>query len=79
MAPPEAAAVERAAPPQAPQPTRALARDLAAQRVYRLERERREQRSLMRGLLMLVLLVLLVSIARAGLDRVFVPGWWRQW
>ena len=29
------------------------------------------------GLLLLVLLILLLSIARAGLDRVFPHGWWR--
>jgi hypothetical protein len=33
----------------------------------------------MRGLIILAVLALLVSIARAGLGRVFVPGWWRQW
>lgn len=38
-----------------------------------------EQRSLLRGLIVLALVVLIVSLARAGYDRLFVPGWWRQW
>jgi fatty acid desaturase len=44
-----------------------------------LHRERGQalRRSAVRGLLMLALLVLVLSIARAGLGRVFVPGWWR--
>ncbi len=38
-----------------------------------------EQRSLLRGLILLAILVLIVSLARAGFDRLLVPGWWRQW
>jgi hypothetical protein len=42
-------------------------------------RVRLEQRSLLRGLILLALLILIVSLARAGFDRLFMPGWWRQW
>lgn len=38
-----------------------------------------EQRSLLRGLILLALIILIFSLLRAGLDRIFVPGWWRQW
>ncbi len=76
---PEIHGEPRAAPPRPPAPTRELERQRAAQREYRMEREQVERRSLMRGLVLLALLALLVSMARAGLDRVFVHGWWRQW
>jgi hypothetical protein len=42
-------------------------------------RVRLEQRSLLRGLILLAVVILIVSLARAGLDRLFVPGWWREW
>ena len=42
-------------------------------------RVRLEQRSLLRGLILLAVLILIASLARAGLGRLFVPGWWRQW
>ena len=42
-------------------------------------RIRREQRSLLRGLILLAVVILIVSLARAGLDRLFVHGWWREW
>ncbi len=32
---------------------------------------------MVRGLLLLALIVLCLSIARAGLGRVFPHGWWR--
>jgi hypothetical protein len=32
---------------------------------------------MVRGLILIALLVLAGSIARAGLERVFVHGWWR--
>lgn len=38
-----------------------------------------EQRSLLRGLILLAIIVLILSLVRAGFDRIFVPGWWRQW
>jgi fatty acid desaturase len=52
-------------------------RERAEFRRYRKERERIERRSMMRALIMLAVLVLAGSIAHAGLDRVFVHGWWR--
>jgi len=44
---------------------------------YRNDREKAERRSVVRGLILLALFVLLGSMVRAGLDRVFVHGWWR--
>ena len=41
--------------------------------------EAREGRSLLRGLLLLALVVLAFSLARAGVGRAFVSGWWKQW
>jgi hypothetical protein len=41
--------------------------------------EKRHKLSVARGLMVLAVLALLASIARAGLERVFVHGWWRQW
>jgi hypothetical protein len=38
-----------------------------------------EQRSMLRGLILLAIAVLIVSLVIAGFDRLFVPGWWRQW
>jgi hypothetical protein len=32
-----------------------------------------------RGLMLLALAVSVFSILRAGLGRVFTPGWWRLW
>jgi hypothetical protein len=71
--------VRRAAPVKAPEPTRALQRERDAQATYREERAAVERRGMMRGLLLLALVVLLLSIGRAGLERVFVHGWWRHW
>jgi hypothetical protein len=42
----------------------------------RLNRERVRQ---IRGLMLLAFIVLVFAIWRAGLDRVFTPGWWRLW
>ena len=67
----------RAEPPPIPAPTRTLERAQLERKAYFRKREQMEHRSLVRGLLLLVLLLLVASIARAGLDRVFVPGWWR--
>jgi hypothetical protein len=33
----------------------------------------------MRGLLLLALAALLFAVLRAGVGRVFTPGWWRVW
>jgi hypothetical protein len=68
-----------AQPPAIPTPTAALLRALADAEAHRRPREALERRSLVRGLLLFAAIVLILSIARAGLDRVFVPGWWRQW
>jgi hypothetical protein len=32
-----------------------------------------------RGLLLLALAALLFAVLRAGVGRVFTPGWWRLW
>jgi hypothetical protein len=49
----------------------------------RLDRLRKraglERRSLLRGLILLAVVILIASLARAGFDRLFVSGWWRQW
>jgi hypothetical protein len=67
----------RAAAPQIPEPTRGWERTRAEFNIYRAGRERIERRSVLRGLILLAVVVLVGSIARAGLDRVFVHGWWR--
>jgi hypothetical protein len=69
----------RAAPVEVPAATPALLRELAAQAERVREREQVERRRMVRGLIVLALVVLALSMARAGMDRVFVPGWWRQW
>jgi hypothetical protein len=33
----------------------------------------------MRGLVLLALVALLFAVLRAGVGRVFTPGWWRLW
>ncbi|QMV19363.1 hypothetical protein GOB94_12230 [Granulicella sp. 5B5] len=69
----------RAGAPQAPPATRALERARVEQAAYRAERARLERRSMVRGLVLLALLVLVVSMLRAGVHNVFLPGWWRHW
>jgi hypothetical protein len=32
-----------------------------------------------RGLILLALAALLFAVLRAGVERVFTPGWWRLW
>jgi hypothetical protein len=66
-----------AAAVQIPEPGRALQRQRDECKAYRADRERVERISIVRGLILLALLVLAVSMARAGLDRVFVPYWWK--
>jgi hypothetical protein len=51
----------------------------AEQQAHRAGREARERRSVVRGLILLAVVALAWSIARAGLGRVFVHGWWLQW
>ena len=67
----------RAAAVQPPVPTRGLELEREEFRRYRVEREGIERRSMVRGLILLAVLALVGSIARAGLGRVFVHGWWR--
>ena len=74
-----AATPERAAPPAIPASTRQHERDLAERDTYRREREHTERRRQLRGLLVLAFIVIALSIARAGLSRVFPPSWWHLW
>ena len=66
-----------AEPPRIPAPTPTQERAELERKAYFRKREQMEHRSIVRGLLLLALLVLAASIARAGLGRVFVSGWWR--
>jgi hypothetical protein len=69
----------RAHAPSVPAPTQALL-DARSQAAAHLDhRTSLERRSMARGLLLLAATILLLSLARAGLARVFVPGWWHQW
>ncbi|MBS1820533.1 MAG: hypothetical protein JST61_00925 [Acidobacteria bacterium] len=38
-----------------------------------------ERRRQLRGLMLLAFAVMAFALWRAGLDRVFTPGWWRLW
>jgi len=67
----------RAVPAIAPAPSRGLKRKREEFRFYRVGREAVERRSMVRGLIFLAVVVIVLSIVRAGLERVFVPGWWR--
>ncbi|MEO7030608.1 MAG: hypothetical protein ABI147_14530 [Acidobacteriaceae bacterium] len=69
----------RAAPPGISVSTRKQQRESAERDAYYAEREQVERRRQLRGLLVLGLIVIAVSIARAGVDRVFTQGWWRLW
>jgi hypothetical protein len=60
-----------------PKPTSGFERQPENFQRHRKEHEGIERRSMVRGLILLALMVLVGSIARAGLDRVFVHGWWR--
>ena len=73
----ETGSEQRAAPPQRPPLTPEFLSERAEHERYRGQRETMERRSMVRGLILLAVLVLLGSIARAGLDRVFVHGWWK--
>lgn len=68
---------DRAAEVAIPKPTRRLARQREEFQHYRTEREASERRSMVRGLIVVAMVVLAGSMARAGLERVFVHGWWR--
>jgi hypothetical protein len=41
--------------------------------------EARERRAQVRGLVWLALAAIVFAILRAGVHRVFTPGWWRLW
>jgi hypothetical protein len=68
---------QRASSPQLPAQSPAFARDRKEFARYRNDREKTERRSVVRGLILLAAVLLVGSMARAGLDRVFVHGWWR--
>jgi len=70
---------QRAQPPRPPAPSASQVRAEAERRDRLQARVGLEQRSLLRGLIILAALVLVGSLWRAGFDRLFVPGWWRQW
>jgi hypothetical protein len=74
-----AAMMERAAPPAVPPSTREYERGLAESDTYHRHREQVERRRQLRGLLLLAFIVIALSIARAGLGRVFPPSWWHLW
>ena len=73
----ERANEHRAASPQLPALTPACKRNRKEFARYRADREKAERRSVVRGLILLAVVVLVGSAARAGIDRVFVHGWWR--
>lgn len=68
---------KRAESPRIPAATRALQDAEQERNAYIREREQVEHRSVLRGLMLLAVIVLVLSIARAGLGRVFPAGWWR--
>ena len=72
----ERADEHRAASPQLPALSPAVARDRLEFERYRHDREKKERRSVVRGLILLAVVVLVGSMLRAGMDRVFVHGWW---
>ncbi len=72
----ERASEHRAASPQRPALTPAFERERKEFARYRAHREKIERRSVVRGLILLAVVVLVGSMLRAGLDRVFVHGWW---
>jgi hypothetical protein len=76
---PGADETQRAEKARAPQPSAAVERERAADSAYVGEREGVERRSVARGLVVLAVVMLIASMARAGMERVFVHGWWRQW
>jgi hypothetical protein len=72
-------AEHRAEAVRPPQATPELKEAQAKQQVRLRALEGSERRSVVRGLIVLAAVVLAWSIVRAGLGRVFVHGWWRQW
>jgi hypothetical protein len=51
----------------------------SGERQGRGRNEARERRSQVRGLVLLALAAIAFAILRAGVHRVFTPGWWRLW
>jgi hypothetical protein len=73
----ERARQHHAAPVALPAMTRALLLKRDEFEVYRREREKIERRSMVRALILIAMVALVGSIVHAGLDRVFVHGWWQ--
>jgi hypothetical protein len=71
--------LRRAAAPRAPEPTRGVLQQQLETAEYLRERESVERQSVLRGLVWLALVAFGVSLLRAGVDRAFYAGWWRQW
>jgi hypothetical protein len=71
--------VHRASPVRAPRASAELASAREEHDAYVQGRERMEHIGILRALLVLGVVVLMGSVWRAGLDRVFVHGWWKQW
>ena len=76
---PGSAPLHRAEPVRAPRASAELASAREEHAAYVQGRERAERSGVLRALLVFAVGVLVASIWRAGLDRVFVHGWWRQW
>lgn len=72
-------ATDVAKPPCPPPATPGVLKAQADHAAYMREREALEARSSMRGLIWLALLALAISLFRAGANRAFYAGWWRQW
>jgi hypothetical protein len=70
--------LQRASSPRVPSPTREQQRALDQRRTYLRQREGLEMASILRGLVLLAVVAMVASIFRAGLHRVFVPGWWHR-
>lgn len=75
----ERSALRRAQRPRPVAVTPALRKANGERQAYLGEREGKERRSMLRGLILLAVLVLVFSLVRAGTERVFYAGWWRQW
>ncbi len=74
---PERRNERRAASPHLPSLTPAFEQERWKFERYRKDRETIERRSAVRGLVLLAVVLLVGSMLRAGLDRVFVHGWWQ--
>ena len=72
-------AEHRAEAVRPPEPTRAVKEARLQNKAFRRSREALERRSVLRGSILLAIVAMVVSMARAGWDRVFIFGWWRQW